>query len=91
MLTRWVQGFFHHNPGSEGVTETGLASLAELTAYCEEKIKERRKSPVDSPEAINALASFETDGKRFSDADAALYYPKESGRNRVVTATAKLE
>jgi cytochrome P450 len=71
MLTRWVQGFFHHDPGSEGVTEKGLASLAELTAYCEEKIKERRKSPVEGPQAINALATFESDGKLFSDADAA--------------------
>jgi hypothetical protein len=53
------------------MTAEGLASLAQLSAYCEEKIQERRKSPVDSPEAINVLAGFELDGKLFSDADAA--------------------
>ena len=71
MLTQWVQGFFHHNPDSGGVTPEGLASLEQLTAYCEEKIKERRTAPQDGPQAINAIASFETDGKRFSDTDAA--------------------
>jgi len=71
MLTKWVQGFFHHDPGSEGVTETGLASLASLNAYCEERIKERRKAPEDGPEAINAIADFQMDGRPFSDADAA--------------------
>ncbi len=71
MLTRWVQGFFHHDPESGGVTPEGLASLGELTAYCEEKIRERRRNPVDGPEAINALATFELDGRLFSDTDAA--------------------
>ncbi len=71
MLTSWVQAFFHHDPDSGGMTPTGLAALADLTAYCEEKVVERRKAPVDSPEALNALARFELDGKRFSDADAA--------------------
>jgi cytochrome P450 len=71
LLTQWVQGFLHHEPDSGGMTTEGLASLAQLSAYCEEKIQERRKSPVDSPEAINVLAGCELDGKLFSDADAA--------------------
>jgi len=70
LLTDLVQRFFHHDPDAEGMTEEGLAALQELNAYCEEKVKERRKNPVDSPEALNALASFEIDGKRYSDADA---------------------
>jgi cytochrome P450 len=70
MLTKWVQGFFHHDPDTGGMTPEGLAALTELSAYCEEKIKECRKSPQDGPQAINALATFEPDGKPFSDADA---------------------
>jgi len=71
LLTKMVQDFFLHDPDSGGVTSQGLAALAEMTAYCEDKIKEHRKSPSDSPEALSRLASFELEGKRFSDADAA--------------------
>lgn len=70
-LTRHVQRFFHHDPDAEGMTPEGLAALGELTAYCEDKIKEARRSPVDSPEALHVLSTFEVDGKRFSDEDAA--------------------
>ncbi|MEZ4289273.1 MAG: cytochrome P450 [Myxococcota bacterium] len=70
-LTELVQGFFHHDPDSGGVTEKGLASLAELTAYCEDQIKAFRKSPTDAPQGLPRLATFEIDGRRFSDADAA--------------------
>ncbi|MBW2424980.1 MAG: cytochrome P450 [Deltaproteobacteria bacterium] len=70
MLTEMVQRFFHHDPDAGGVTPEGLAALAELTAYCEEKVKERRRKPDDGPQALNALASFEIDGKAFSDIDA---------------------
>ncbi len=70
-LTRMVQGFFHHDPDSGGVTEEGLASLAELNAYCEDKIKEHRKAPTDSSQALACLSRFELDGQRFSDSDAA--------------------
>jgi cytochrome P450 len=71
MLTQWVQGFFHHDPDSGGMTEEGMTSLAQLSAYCEEKVKACRRSPADAPEAIHALARFELDGKLLSDADAA--------------------
>ncbi|MDJ0848892.1 MAG: cytochrome P450 [Myxococcota bacterium] len=71
MLTEWVQGFFHHDPDSGGMTPEGLAALGQLTSYCEDRIKERRKAPLDGPQAINALAAFESEGRRFSDADAA--------------------
>ncbi|MCP4907480.1 MAG: cytochrome P450 [bacterium] len=70
-LTKLVQGFFHHDPDSGGVTEKGLASLNELVSYCEDKVKAHRKAPTDSPEALSRLASFDLDGQRFSDADAA--------------------
>ena len=71
MLTRMVQGFFHHDPDSGGVTPEGLAALGELTAYCEDRIKEERKNPSDSEQALPCLARFDRDGERFSDADAA--------------------
>lgn len=71
MLTGWVQGFFHHDPDAEGMTAEGLAALTSLIDYCEQQIKERRRAPLEGPQAINALATFELDGRRFSDADAA--------------------
>ncbi|MBW2244141.1 MAG: cytochrome P450 [Deltaproteobacteria bacterium] len=70
MLTKLVQRFFHHDPGEEGMTEAGMAALGELSAYCEDMIKARRKQPSAEPAAIDALASFELGGKLFSDADA---------------------
>jgi cytochrome P450 len=71
MLTGLVQSFFHHDPDSGGMTQTGLASLAELTRYCRERVVERRKHPVDSPRALDVLARFELGGKRYSEDDAA--------------------
>ena len=70
-LTRYVQGFFHHDPDQGGMTQEGIASLEKLIGYCQQKVVERRKSPVDSPEALNALTAFELNGRRFTDEEAA--------------------
>jgi len=70
MLAKLVQRFFHHDPGEEGMTAEGMAALRELSAYCEDMIKARRKQPAEEPAAIDSLATFEQDGERFSDADA---------------------
>jgi cytochrome P450 len=66
-----VKRFFHHNPGQEGMTTDGLAALQELTDYCTGKVRERRRSPREGPEALNALATFDGIGRRFSDEEAA--------------------
>jgi cytochrome P450 len=71
MLVDWVQRFFEHDPDEQGFAPEGAIALQELTAYCEEKVKERRKNPVDSAEALSALATFEFEGQRYSDAAAA--------------------
>ena len=70
MLTDWVQRFFAHDPDSQGFAPEGGAALQELVDYCTEKVKERRKNPVDSPEALSAISTFEFDGRRYDDADA---------------------
>jgi cytochrome P450 len=71
LLTRLVQGFFHHDPDTGGMTPEGMASLLELNRYCEDMVRARRREPVDSPEALNVLARFELNGRRFEDAEAA--------------------
>ncbi|MEZ4217331.1 MAG: cytochrome P450 [Myxococcota bacterium] len=71
MLTRLVQRFFHHDPDSGGMTEEGLRALGELDAYCEQKVKERRRSPTDSPVALDALARFDPGSGPYDDRAAA--------------------
>jgi cytochrome P450 len=70
MLTKLVQRFFHHDPDSEGMTQTGLAALDEISRFCEDLVRERRKAPVDSPAALDALFRFEIGGRHFTDAEA---------------------
>jgi len=71
LINAIVQRFFSHDPDAEGMGEEGLAALTELNAYCLDHVRKRRSSPEDGPEAINALLSFELDGRTFSDEDAA--------------------
>jgi cytochrome P450 len=71
LLNGMVARFFHHDPAVGGMTADGLAALEELTAYCLDAIRERRKSPQQGPEALNALVGFEYEGRGFSDEEAA--------------------
>lgn len=70
MLTDWVQRFFAHDPDSQGFAPEGGAALMELVDYCTEKVKERRRNPVDSPEALSAIATFDFEGRHYEDAEA---------------------
>ena len=70
-LTSLVQRFFHHDPDSGGMTADGLAALGELTAYCDEMVRERRRTTPDSRSALDAILRFEQDGRRFDDDEAA--------------------
>jgi cytochrome P450 len=67
LLTSFVQRFFHHDPDQQGMTQDGYAALTEMTDYCIARASERRKSPQDGPEALNALVRFESDGRSFSE------------------------
>jgi cytochrome P450 len=71
LLTDLVSRFFAHDPGRQGMTADGLAALQELTDYCVEKARERRRTPEDGPEALDALVKFELSGRRFSDDEVA--------------------
>jgi cytochrome P450 len=71
LLNRLVTRFFRHDPDAEGITADGLAALAELGDYCVAAIRARRRDPRPGPEALNALAAFEYEGRRFSDEEAA--------------------
>jgi cytochrome P450 len=66
-----VKRFFHHDPGQQGMTSDGLAALQELTDYCVDKVRERRRAPQEGPEALNALVTFDAIGRSFSDEEAA--------------------
>lgn len=66
-LTNLVQGFFTHDPDTGGMSEEGMAHLAELNDYCVERIRERRAKPRDVDDPIGQLATFEFDGETYSD------------------------
>jgi hypothetical protein len=70
-LTEVVQRFFQHDPAQEGMTADGLAALQELSDYCVEKVRERRRAPQDGPEALNSLVRFDGLGSPYSDEEAA--------------------
>ena len=71
LLTRYVQGFFTHDPDTGGMTPEALASLGELTTYCQDRIRERRKHPKEGDDPLNMLAGFQFDGKPYDDYTAA--------------------
>jgi len=71
LLTGLVQRFFHHDPDTGGMAQEGLAALQELARYCEDMVRARRRASQDSPQALDVLARFEQDGRRYDDAEAA--------------------
>ena len=66
-LTELVQRFFTHDPDEQGMAESGLAALGELTDYCTGRARERRRRPEEGPRALDALLRFDNDGRPFSD------------------------
>jgi cytochrome P450 len=66
-----VKRFFQHDPGQEGMTTHGMAALQDLTDYCLDKVRERRREPREGPEALNALTTFDAIGRKLSDEEAA--------------------
>lgn len=66
MLVEWVQRFFHHDPGQEGMTPEGMNALTELTAYCREQAERCRAADDDGPQGLPSLCRFEWDGRSFT-------------------------
>ena len=66
LLTRFVQGFFSHDPDTGGMSPDALAALGELNVYCRERIEERIRRPVDRVDPVGVLANFEGAGRRYS-------------------------
>lgn len=71
VLTQFVQGFFTHDPDTGGMTPEGLAALGDLNVYCHDRIKEYRKNPGDAVNPLSILTDFETEGRTYSDEEAA--------------------
>ena len=71
LLVDLVSRFFAHDPGRQGMTTDGLAALQELTDYCVEKARDRRRAAGNGPEALDQLVKFEPSGGRFSDDEIA--------------------
>ncbi len=67
----YVNRFFDREPGKPGMTEDGLAASAELNAYLEELIRERRRRPTDDDVLLNAYLGAEFDGKPLPDDNIA--------------------
>jgi cytochrome P450 len=59
-LETWVKRFFAHDPDRGGMLPEGLAALEEMTAYCLDRVRERRRNPSDGPQALDALVRFRT-------------------------------
>ena len=70
-LTGLVQRFFQHDPDSGGIGADGMAALGELTVYCGEMVRARRRATADSRTALDAILRFEQDGQRLADDAAA--------------------
>ena len=72
-LTEWVQGFFTHDPDTGGMSAEGLAALGELNSYCVDRIRERRRQLRGGDDPLERLATFEFEGRRYSDEEAGAH------------------
>lgn len=70
-LGELVHRFFARVPGHEGMTPDGLAALQEMGGYFTEMARERRRSPTEEPDILNALLPFEIAGRRYTDEELA--------------------
>jgi len=70
-LTHLVQRFFQHDPDSGGIATDGIAALTELTSYCFDMVRARRRAPGSSRAAIDAILEFRHDGQGLGDEEAA--------------------
>jgi cytochrome P450 len=71
LLYSFVNRFFDREPGKPGMTEDGLQAAADLNAYLEEIIKERRKRPNNDDVLLNAYLNAKFDGEPIPDDNIA--------------------
>jgi cytochrome P450 len=71
LLNGIVGRFFSHDPDAAGMSADGLAALQELTAYCQDHVRARRREGGEREDALSALVRFEQEGRLFNDAEAA--------------------
>ncbi|MEN8184886.1 MAG: cytochrome P450 [Myxococcota bacterium] len=70
MLNELVKRFFGREEGVEGMTQDGVASMMEMTAYFAELIKKRRDNPSKDGSAVDTVLQIELDGRKMSDEEA---------------------
>ena len=63
-LRTWVDAVFYREPGSLGITEQGFAAYANLDAYFEELVRQRRQTPSDADDVLGRYM-----GTHFSEGD----------------------
>ncbi len=70
-LHRLVQRFFKHDPQEHGISADGWAAMTEMTDYSLARVRDERRAPSGTPQALPALCVAELAGKRLSDEDIA--------------------
>ena len=71
MLNDLVWRFFARQEGTVGMTEDGLAAMAELFGYFIALSQARRKQGADADDVVNLLNNIELDGKKLDDESIA--------------------
>lgn len=73
-MVDWIRRFFQHDPDQGSMTRDGIAAIEEINAYCSELARSRRRKPIPSGDAVNALLAFEKKtGRAFSDEEAGMH------------------
>jgi cytochrome P450 len=70
-LHRLVQRFFLHDPGQQGISTDGWAAMTEMTDYCLARVRDERRAPSGTAQALPTLCTAELEGRRLSDEDVA--------------------
>ena len=70
-IYEYVSRFFAREPGRSGMTDDGLAAVADLNSYLEDLIQHYRKRPTNDDVLINAYLNAEFDGKPLPDDNIA--------------------
>ena len=70
-LYGYVNRFFDREPGKPGITEDGIAAMADLGSHLADLVRYHRKHPLDADVLMNAYLNARFDGEPLSDADIA--------------------
>jgi hypothetical protein len=70
-LHRLVQRFFKHDPSEHGISADGWAAMTEMTDYGLARVRDERRTPSDSPQALPALCRAELEGRPLAEEEIA--------------------